>query len=62
MNVVVIDKGRNTDEKTSEDEILRNIALRLRTNAQEDEWKENTEQKEENQQNVIQGAKFQKCF
>ena len=44
--MVVVAQGMNIEEKTTEDEILRNIGFRLRTNAQKDEWEKQNNTKQ----------------
>ena len=53
MSMVVVAQGMNTEEKTTEMEILRKIAFRLRTTAQRMSGKQAVKKKEENQQRVL---------
>ena len=53
MSMVVVAQGMNTEEKTTEMEILRKIAFRLRTTAQRMNRKQAVKKKEENQQRVL---------
>lgn len=60
--MVVVTQGINIKGRQLKDEILGNIAFRLRTKAQEDQREKTAEQKVDNQQTVTQVAKFQEYF
>lgn len=63
MSVFVTAQGTNTEGKTMEDEILSNIAFRLRINAQEVGWEENHRAKRrKSTKTAIQEGKFQYIF
>ena len=51
--MVVVAQGVNTEEKTTEMEILRKIVFRLRTSAQRMSGKKSVKQKQENQQRIL---------
>ena len=53
MSMVVVAQGMNTEEKTTEMEILRKIVFRLRTSAQRMSGKKSVKQKQENQQRIL---------
>ena len=53
MSMVVVAQGVNTEEKTTEMEILRKIVFRLRTSAQRMSGKKSVKQKQENQQRIL---------
>ena len=53
MSMVVVAHGMNTEEKTTEMEILRKIVFRLRTSAQRMSGKKSVKQKQENQQRIL---------
>lgn len=60
MSVVVVAQEINIEEKKTADEISSNIAFRLMTSAQEDEWKENAEEKGgKSTKTIVQVSKFQ---